>query len=45
MSLYSIFGRTYGGDGQTFRLPDLTNAAPDDLTHTICADGIYPSRA
>jgi hypothetical protein len=42
-ALFSLFGTTYGGDGETtFGLPDLSDLAPRDLTYGICAFGIYP---
>jgi hypothetical protein len=43
-ALYSLLGTTYGGDGiTTFRLPDLTSAAPNNMTYSICTQGIYPA--
>lgn len=43
-ALFSLIGTTYGGNGQTnFALPNLTSAAPYELTYTICAAGIFPS--
>jgi microcystin-dependent protein len=43
--LYSLLGTTYGGDGvTTFKLPNLSNAAPNGLTYFICTGGIFPSR-
>lgn len=43
-ALFSLLGTTYGGNGTTtFTLPDLRAAAPNGLTYTICASGIYPS--
>lgn len=42
--LFSVIGNTYGGDGQTtFALPDLRSVAPDNMTYSICVDGIYPA--
>ena len=44
-ALFSLLGTTYGGDGvNTFKLPDLQNAAPNGLTYVICMIGVYPSR-
>lgn len=44
-ALFSLLGTTFGGDGQsTFALPDLRSVAPDNLTYSICVEGIYPSR-
>jgi hypothetical protein len=44
-TLFTLLGTTYGGDGQTtFALPNLASAAPNGLTYSICARGIYPSR-
>jgi microcystin-dependent protein len=28
----------------TFALPNLTKAAPNGMTYSICTQGIYPSR-
>jgi microcystin-dependent protein len=43
-ALYSLLGTTYGGDGTlTFALPDLRGAAPNGMTYTICAEGIFPN--
>lgn len=42
-ALYSLLGITYGGDGaQTFALPDLTSAAPNHMTYSICIRGVFP---
>ena len=44
-ALFSLLGTTYGGDGvNTFKLPNLQNAAPNGLTYVICMIGVYPSR-
>ena len=44
-ALFTLIGATYGGDGvTTFALPDLRALAPDHMTYSICAEGIYPSR-
>lgn len=44
-ALFSLLGTTYGGDGQiTYNLPNLTSAAPNGMTYSICTQGIYPSR-
>lgn len=43
--LFSLIGTTYGGDGfTTFALPDLRDLAPDNMTYSICHEGIYPAR-
>ncbi|MDP3894638.1 phage tail protein [Nocardioides sp.] len=42
-ALFTLIGWTYGGNGvTTFRLPDLRDAAPDNMTYTICTQGIFP---
>jgi len=44
-ALFSLLGTTYGGNGQTtFALPDLRAVAPNNMTYSICDEGIYPSR-
>ncbi len=44
-ALYALLGTLYGGDAMTvFAVPDLRAAAPNGLTYTICAVGIFPSR-
>ena len=44
--LFSILGAAFGGNGTTtFALPDLTDAAPDGMTYSICTEGIFPARA
>jgi len=44
--LASVIGGTYGGNGSTtFALPNLTALAPNNMTYTICANGIFPARA
>ena len=43
--LYSLIGVTYGGNGtNTFALPDLRSITPNNMTYSICIEGIYPSR-
>ena len=43
-ALFTLIGATYGGNGvTTFALPDLRALAPDHMTYSICAEGIYPS--
>jgi hypothetical protein len=43
-ALFSLIGTTYGGDGiTTFALPDLRAVAPNNMTYSICTEGIYPS--
>ena len=45
VALFSLLGTRYGGDGTTtFALPDLTRAAPDGLTYSICVQGVFPTR-
>jgi hypothetical protein len=45
--LFDLLGITYGDDpnglGFLFRLPDLTAAAPNGMTYSICARGVFPS--
>jgi hypothetical protein len=42
-ALFSLLGTEYGGNGtSTFRLPDLRDAAPNGLTYSICATGLFP---
>lgn len=44
-ALYSLFGTTYGGNGSTtFGLPDMRGLAPNNMTYSICMNGIYPQR-
>jgi tail collar domain len=44
-ALFSLLGFTYGGNGQTtFALPDLRGLAPNNMTYTICIEGIYPAQ-
>jgi microcystin-dependent protein len=41
--LYNLYGTTYGGDGTTtFGLPNLTAAAPNGMTDSICWEGDFP---
>jgi hypothetical protein len=43
-ALFSLIGTTYGGDGRTtFALPDLRTVTPDNMTYSICDDGIFPT--
>ena len=47
--LYSLIGRTYGGDGvETFALPDLREdtapATPLPVTFIIALAGVFPGR-
>jgi microcystin-dependent protein len=43
ISLFAVIGTTYGGDGQTtFALPDLRAVAPNHMTYSICAEGVFP---
>jgi Collagen triple helix repeat (20 copies)/Phage Tail Collar Domain len=45
--LFDIIGITYGDDpnglGFLYRLPDLTSAAPNGMTYSICTRGVFPS--
>jgi tail collar domain/collagen triple helix repeat protein len=44
--LFSLLGTTYGGNGTfDFALPNLTAAAPNGLTYSICTQGIFPQRS
>jgi len=44
-ALFALLGTDFGGNGlSTFALPDLRDAAPDELTYWICTEGIFPSR-
>jgi microcystin-dependent protein len=43
-ALFSLLGTKYGGNGETtFALPDLTDAAPNGMTYSICVDGVFPA--
>jgi microcystin-dependent protein len=43
-ALATLLGTTYGGDGiTTFGVPDLRAVAPNGLSYTILAVGIFPS--
>ena len=45
VALFSLLGTTYGGDGvSTFALPDLRSVTPNNMTYSICDQGIFPSR-
>ena len=50
--LFAVIGTKYGEDPNypaftstpyPFRMPDLTSAAPNGLTYSICTRGIFPS--
>jgi microcystin-dependent protein len=42
-ALYQVVGVTFGGDGiNTFALPNLTAAAPNNTQYLICVSGVYP---
>ncbi len=44
-ALFSLLGTTYGGNGtSTFALPDLRGLAPNNMTYSICDEGVFPSR-
>lgn len=43
-ALFSLYGTTYGGNGQTtFALPDMRAIAPNDMTYSVCTVGVFPS--
>jgi len=43
-ALFSLLGVTYGGDGKTtFALPDLRALTPNNMTYSICENGIFPT--
>ena len=43
-ALFSLLGTTYGGNGvTTFQLPDLRAITPNNMTYSICIQGIFPS--
>jgi hypothetical protein len=43
-ALFSLLGTTYGGNGvTTFALPDLRALAPNNMTYSICDQGVFPS--
>ena len=43
--LFALLGTSFGGDGQaTFALPDLRSVTPNNLTYSICTDGVFPSQ-
>ena len=45
VALFSLLGTTYGGDGRTnFALPDLRSAAPNNMTYSICDQGVFPTQ-
>ena len=44
-ALYVLIGTQYGGNGTTdFALPNLISLAPNGMTYSICAVGVFPSR-
>lgn len=44
-ALFALLGTAYGGDGQTtFALPDLRPVTPNNMTYSICTEGVFPSR-
>ena len=46
IALFSLIGTAYGGNGQTtFQLPDLRGLAPNQMTYSICIDGIFPNHS
>ena len=43
-ALFSLLGTTYGGNGTTtFQLPDLRAITPNNMTYSICTQGIFPT--
>jgi hypothetical protein len=43
VTLFSLFGTTFGGDGvTTFALPNLTAVAPNNTGYFVCASGVFP---
>ncbi len=43
-ALFALIGTTYGGNGvTTFALPDMRAIAPNNMTYSICTQGIFPS--
>lgn len=43
-ALFALLGTTYGGDGKTtFALPDLRPVTPNNMTYSICVNGVWPS--
>jgi hypothetical protein len=44
-ALFALLGTTYGGNGtSTFALPDLRAVTPNNMTYSICDEGIFPTR-
>jgi hypothetical protein len=42
-ALFSLLGTTFGGDGVTnFALPDMRKLAPNNMTWSICVQGVFP---
>lgn len=41
-ALYYVLGNQFGGDSNTFALPNLQAAAPNGLTYIICVFGVLP---
>jgi microcystin-dependent protein len=42
-ALFALIGTTYGGNGiNTFALPDLRGLAPNNMTYSICDEGVFP---
>jgi len=43
-ALFSLLGTQFGGDGvTTFGVPNLSAAAPNGLTYSICDLGVFPA--
>jgi Phage Tail Collar Domain len=43
MSLFSVIGTQYGGDGQTtFALPDMRGIEPAGARYMVCHTGVFP---
>ncbi|HEX3680820.1 MAG TPA: tail fiber protein [Galbitalea sp.] len=44
-ALFTLYGTTYGGNGTTtFGVPDLRPVTPNNLTYSVCDQGVYPTR-
>jgi hypothetical protein len=43
LAFFKLIGTNYGGDGRnTFALPNLKAAAPNNTQYLICVEGIFP---
>ncbi len=45
MALHSLLGHHFGGSGDHFALPDLSDKAPSGYHYIIALAGIYPNAA